>query len=253
MSGVREAKREDELRWKKELDTYRGRLNQAQMEVGKKEADIDELRFENRNLKTEIVEIKKDSECMGKLLEDEMNKGSKLDERERVVKQTELAARTLKQELLGEREKQTQVLQANEKLKSELREKQEQLDGELEIRIGNIMESERHEHQRATKEIEREMLEVNRTLATVRAEGVAREKDFSAARTENLLFQRQIKQLMAEKAEIATSLYEKIERERNAFDASAKEQAQEIEDLTEQVRNLGFSLNNSHDRANDFE
>lgn len=188
MSGVREAKREDELRWKKELETYRGRLNQLQMEVGKKEAEIDELRFENKSLKTEVAEIKKDSDCMGRLLEDEMNKGSKLDERERLVRQTEQDAKALKQELLGEREKQMQVLQANEKLKNELREKQEQLEGELEIRIGNIMESERHEHERAMKEVEREMHEVNKALATVRAEGDAREKDFSAARTENLMY-----------------------------------------------------------------
>ena len=87
MSDVREAKREDELRWKKELETYRGRLNQIQIEVGKKEADIDELRFENKSLKAEIMEIKKDSDCMGKMLEDEMNKANKLDERERLVKQ----------------------------------------------------------------------------------------------------------------------------------------------------------------------
>ena len=220
---MREAKREDELRWKKELETYRGRLNQLQMEVGKKEAEIDELRFENKSLKTEVAEIKKDSDCMGRLLEDEMNKGSKLDERERLVRQTEQDAKALKQELLGEREKQMQVLQANEKLKNELREKQEQLEGELEIRIGNIMESERHEHERAMKEVEREMHEVNKPLATVRAEGDAREKDFSAARTENLMYQRQIKQLMEEKAEIATSLYEKIEKERLGFDAGAKE------------------------------
>ena len=75
-----------------------------------------------------------------------------------------------------------------QKLKNELREKQEQLEGELEIRIGNIMESERHEHERAMKEVEREMHEVNKALATVRAEGDAREKDFSAARTENLMY-----------------------------------------------------------------
>ena len=52
-----------------------------------------------------------------------MNKGSKLDERERLVRQTEQDVKALKQELLGEREKQMQVLQANEKLKNELREK----------------------------------------------------------------------------------------------------------------------------------
>ena len=50
------------------------------------------------------------------------------------------------------------------------------------------MESERHEHERAMKEVEREMHEVNKALATVRAEGDAREKDFSAARTENLMY-----------------------------------------------------------------
>ena len=50
------------------------------------------------------------------------------------------------------------------------------------------MENERHENQRAIKEIEREMLEVNKALATVRAEGDVREKDFSALKTENLMY-----------------------------------------------------------------
>ena len=58
---------------------------------------------------------------------------------------------------------------------------------------------------------------------------------------------------MEEKAEIATSLYEKIEKERVGYDSSAKEQAQTIEGLTEQVRNLEFSLTSSQDRANNFE
>ena len=58
---------------------------------------------------------------------------------------------------------------------------------------------------------------------------------------------------MEEKAEIATSLYEKIEKERLSSDTKAKEQSQTVEDLTEQVRNLEFSLTSSQDRARDFE
>ena len=50
---------------------------------------------------------------------------------------------------------------------------------------------------------------------------------------------------MEEKAEIATSLYEKIEKERVGHDSSAKEKVQKIEDLIEQVRNLEFSLASS--------
>ena len=50
---------------------------------------------------------------------------------------------------------------------------------------------------------------------------------------------------MEEKAEIATSLYEKIERERIGYDSSAKEKAQKVEDLIEKVRNLEFSLASS--------
>ena len=59
------------------------------------------------------------------------------------------------------------------------------------------------------------------------------------------MFQRQIKQLMEEKAEIATSLYEKLENERLGADSKTKEQTQKVEDLTEQVRNLEFSLASS--------
>ena len=111
------------------------------------------------------------------------------------------------------------------------------------------MENERHGHQRAMNEVEKEMLDVNKALATLRAENDAKEKDFSATRTENLMYQRQVKQLMEEKAEITTSLYERIEKERLKHDSETKGQAQKIEDLTEQVRNLQFSLTNTKDRA----
>ena len=43
------------------------------------------------------------------------------------------------------------------------------MDQELERRITNIMENERHKHERALKEAEREIYEVNRSLATMQA------------------------------------------------------------------------------------
>ena len=86
LTDVRDAKHSEEIRWKAELDTYRSRLNQIQTEVGKKEALIDELRFENRSLKNEVTELKRDSECMGKMLDDEVQRGTKIDDKERSVK-----------------------------------------------------------------------------------------------------------------------------------------------------------------------
>ena len=47
---------------------------------------IDELRFENRSLKNEVAEIKRDSECMGRLLDDEVTRAAKVDDKERAVK-----------------------------------------------------------------------------------------------------------------------------------------------------------------------
>ena len=58
--------------------------------MGKKEALIDELRFENRSLKNEVAEIKRDSECMGKMLDDEVTRATKVDDKERSVKLLEI-------------------------------------------------------------------------------------------------------------------------------------------------------------------
>ena len=86
LADVRDSKHTDETRWQAELDTYRTRLNQIQSEIAKKEALIDELRFENRSLKNEVAEIKRDSECMGRLLDDEVTRAAKVDDKERAVK-----------------------------------------------------------------------------------------------------------------------------------------------------------------------
>ena len=51
----------------------------------KRDEKLEELRFTNRSLVAEVTELKKDSACMGQLLEDEAGKVDKLAERERVV------------------------------------------------------------------------------------------------------------------------------------------------------------------------
>lgn len=56
-----------------------------------------------------------------------------------------------KQELEGEREKILITMQANEKLKLELREKQETIESELGARIDKVMENERHDHEMQMK------------------------------------------------------------------------------------------------------
>ena len=63
---------------------------------------------------------------------------------------------------------QLKAQQKNKKLKEELREKQEQIDGELETRVANVMANERLDHGRQIKELEKEMYDVNKDLAHVR-------------------------------------------------------------------------------------
>lgn len=130
---------------------------------------MEQFRFSNRSLTAEIIELKKDSTCMGQLLEDEVTKVDKIAERERALHYGETELKVQKQEFETQREKLLIEIQANEKLSLQLTEKQDQVDQELERRITNIMENERHKHERALKEAEREIYEVNRSLATMQA------------------------------------------------------------------------------------
>ena len=130
---------------------------------------MEQFRFSNRSLTAEISELKKDSTCMGQLLEDEVTKVDKIAERERALHYGETELKVQKQEFETQREKLLIEIQANEKLSLQLTEKQDQVDQELERRITNIMENERHKHERALKEAEREIYEVNRSLATMQA------------------------------------------------------------------------------------
>ena len=97
------------------------------------------------------------------------------------------------------------------------------------------------------------MYDVNKDLAHVREVSDQRWKELSGLRGENQVYQRQVRQLMDEKAEMATELYGKLEHERVSCDQKLKEQSSKIEDLTEQIRNLQFSLVSSQERATEFE
>ena len=130
---------------------------------------MEQLRFSNRSLAAEVSELKKDSACMGQLLEDEVTKVDKIADRERALHFGETELKVQKQEFETQREKLLIEIQANEKLSLQLSEKQDQVDQELERRISNIMENERHKHERALKEAEREIFEVNKSLATMQA------------------------------------------------------------------------------------
>ena len=92
LSEVRGAKQEDEQRWLTELDSCKKRLREVETSVAKKDEMLDDLRFSNRSLTAEINELKKDSACMGQMLEDEVTKADKITERERDLhlRQTEL-------------------------------------------------------------------------------------------------------------------------------------------------------------------
>ena len=89
---VRSAKQEDEQRWLTELDSCKKRLREVETSVAKKDEMLDDLRFTNRSLTAEIAELKKDSACMGQMLEDEVTKVDRIAERERNLhlSQTEL-------------------------------------------------------------------------------------------------------------------------------------------------------------------
>ena len=107
------------------------------------------------------------------MLDDEARKIDNVCQREATVRQHEIELKVAKQEIEADREKLLITIQANEKLKLQLREKEEVIEGELAQRVDKIMESERHSHNIEIKEIEREMIEVNRTLASLQ---IAHEK-----------------------------------------------------------------------------
>lgn len=70
---IRAAKQEEEQRLKSELTSSKKQLREYETGAHKKDQLIEELRFANRSLTAEVVELKKDSACMGQMLEDETN------------------------------------------------------------------------------------------------------------------------------------------------------------------------------------
>ena len=111
------------------------------------------------------------------------------------------------------------------------------------------MENERHQHQLAIKEAEREIFEVNKTVATVTANFERMQKELIACQNENKVVARQVQVLLEEKANMAVEMQDKLESERQKADQEARSQREEIEEITEKARNLEFSLESSRIRA----
>lgn len=87
------------------------------------------------------------------------------------------------------------------------------------------MENERHEHEVALKTAEREIYEVNRSLATIQATSERQQKEMIALAQEHKSMSKQVMLLHEEKAMIAVEMQNKIERERISADTANREQA----------------------------
>lgn len=73
------------------------------------------------------------------------------------------------------------------------------------------MENERHQHSIAMKEAEREIYQVNRSLATLTANFEKMQKEMVAVRQENKTFSKQVSVLFEEKATLAVEMQNKLE------------------------------------------
>ena len=85
MKQVQASKQEDEQRWLFELDSAKRRLREYESTQSKHDVLVEQLRFANRSLTAEVAELKKDSACMGQLLEDESGKVEGIADRERAL------------------------------------------------------------------------------------------------------------------------------------------------------------------------
>ena len=169
MKQVQASKQEDEQRWLFELDSAKRRLREYESTQSKHDVLVEQLRFANRSLTAEVAELKKDSACMGQLLEDESGKVEGIADRERALNFEKIELKMQKQEIEAQRQKLLIQIGANEKLSMELKEKQEEVDVELQHRITNIMENECLENSKKLQQCEKEIYEVNRSLATEQA------------------------------------------------------------------------------------
>ena len=115
------------------------------------------------------------------------------------------------------------------------------------------MENERYEHSLQLKQAEKEIFDVNQTLATVTINFESMQKDLIAVQNENKVVARQVTVLMQEKAQLAVEMQDKLELEKKRADCDQRAQLSQIEELTEKVRNQDFLLEASRTRSKDFE
>ena len=85
------------------------------------------------------------------------------------------------------------------------------------------MANEKHDHERAMQSAEKEILEVNRTLATVQANAEKKQKEMLALQQEYNMMSKKVSVLFEEKALLAVEMQDKVERERRLSDQAARE------------------------------
>jgi len=105
---------------------------------------------------------------MGNLLEDEAQRIHKLDERERALKEGEMTLKRSKDDLQSAVSHNRMKEDGNTKTEHKLIFRQDEIDGELQRRINNILENERADNSDQLSKYEIEIQHVNGLLAELR-------------------------------------------------------------------------------------
>lgn len=159
-------------------------MNRLQLTTAKQEQEIDTLRFDNRALKAENAEIKRDFEELTAALGEDDAAARKNHEDRAAVLVLHREVKTLKQDLLIDRDKLRLAEEANSRWQDTLRVKQEEIDRELKERVERIVEKERYDHENAIKKLERELFVQASSSTELLLTNERLEKDLCACRIE---------------------------------------------------------------------
>jgi len=190
---------------------------------------------------------------MGTVLDDEAQRANKLDDRQKTLKEAEIAVKRGKEEVYSEREQNRLKTEHNTSVERQLILRQEQMDQDVMRRVNNILLHERKHNESEIEKLNLEIQHVNTLTGTVSQKYNKLKAEFDSMLKELKQQEVLVVQISQEKAELALELHEKMERARETHEHTQHESQSKIEDLTCRVADLKYSLETSQIKLSELQ
>eukprot|EP00347_Sterkiella_histriomuscorum_P003460 403364211 len=212
----------------------------SEVQLTKKEEDIDDLRQEKLSLNLQLREAKQDCEHMGEMLESTELRLNQLEERERLLREESERLRIQKQEFRIEQEKLRLMKEQNSKMQQELEQERLELRDSVQKRVGKILDQERKNFRQELSNRENELRDAQQMIDMYKHEKESETNQVQGLREEVKQLKGQIMQLSEKQISMNQEHIFEISRLKETYQHELDQMNSQVFEVNQQLKNLEY-------------